>query len=257
MGSVAALDKGDAKLESLTNGLPDTKQELATELAGLLEADGYTYLRSPMSVGDYEALASEIGTITLRTDVLIDKAEEMKQERIRFVKGWPGRYRPEPVRFHTDNVKVDVMGMYCVRQDAADGAILLLDTADVAEWFSNEELAVLARTDLWAPEFEQAGKPESFTDLAPVLRRRNGGYRVYYIPWLRRDSYERRSIEMLDKFADYVKHKHETDMIRLPVQQGECVFVDNHRMLHGRAAITEDSRRHMVRLYIQAPAFCG
>ena len=255
MGSVAALDKEDANLKSLTSGLPDTKRALAAEMASLLKVDGYVYLRSPISVDGYEAVAGEIGTIMSRSDVRIDKDGEVRQERTRVVKGRPGRYRPEPVRFHTDNVRVDVMGMYCVRQDPVDGAILLLDTKDVPEWFSAGELEVLSRTEFWAPDLEQAGRQESFCDVAPVLRGRNGHYRVYYIPWLQRESYEGRALEMLKKLADYVKHKEETDLITLPIQQGECVFIDNHRMLHGRGAIAEDSQRHMVRLYVEAPAF--
>ncbi len=255
MGSVAALDWEGPRLKSLTAGLPDTKRELAAEIVGLLKADGYAYLKCRISAGGYEAVAGEIGTIISRTDVLIDKDSEIKQERTRVVKGRPGRYRPEPVRFHTDNLRVDVMGMYCVRQDSVDGAILLLDTSDVSKWFTEEELAVLGQTELWAPDLERAGKQEDFSEAAPVLRKRNGCYRVYYIPWLRREAYEDRALEMLNKFADYVTRKEKADLIRLPVQDGECVFIDNHRMLHGRAAISEESRRHMVRLYIETSAF--
>ena len=255
MGSVAAFDSEDPIFRPLTDGLPHTKRELAVELMSLLKADGYAYLKCPISTAGYEAVAGEIGTILSRTDVRIDKGSEIEQEKTRVVKGRPGRYRPEPVRFHTDNVRVDVMGMYCVRQDSIDGSILLLDTSDVSDWFTAEELAVLSRTEFWAPDLERPGSPESFSEAAPVLRQREGGYRVYYIPWLRRDDYESRSLEMLGMFADYVKRKEDTGPIRLPIRPGECVFIDNHRMLHGRGAISEESQRHMVRLYIEAAAF--
>jgi hypothetical protein len=192
--------------------------------------------------------------ILSRADIKIDKERELGQEQTRVVKGRPGRYRADALGFHTDNVRVDVMSMYCVEQDATDGALLLLDTNDLTNHFSDEELAILSRLELWAPDLERADRQESFSNTAPLLSKNGGSFHVYYIPWLLRNSYDSRASDLLKRFSNYVERKAETDIIRLPVKKSESVFIDNHRMLHGRNAIAKDSKRHMVRLYIRVPA---
>lgn len=223
---------------------------MAAELLKGLEVNGYVYLRFPMSEEDHEMIAEKIGVVISRSDIKIDKNRELAQEHNRIVKGRPGRYSPDPLGFHTDNLKVDVMTIYCVEQDAVDGAILLLDMADLADQFKETELAILRRIELWAPDIEQEGKQETFSSFAPLLSGEKSNYRIYYIPWLLRESNDREVSAVLGRFSDYVQKKAETQIISLPVKQHESVFIDNHRMLHGRAAISRNSRRHMVRLYI-------
>jgi hypothetical protein len=257
MQSRKPVESEDSKWMSLAAGLPGTKREMSAEIVKALKADGYLYLRCPTSVADHEAVAAEIGMILSRTDIKIDKQSELGQEQARVVKGRPGRYRADALGFHTDNVRVDVMSMYCVEQDATDGAILLLDTNDLTDYFSDEDLAVLSRIELWAPELEQVDRQESFSHVAPLLSRSEESFQIYYIPWLLRDSRDSRSGDMLKRFSDYVARKAETGLISLRIKERESVFVDNHRMLHGRKAIAENSKRHMVRFYIRAPADGG
>lgn len=256
MKSATWIRNEETKWLSLINALPGSEQEMGAQLMAALQANGYVHLKWPMLEENHEAVAAQMGTITVRSDIKIDKVSEQIQEQSRVLKGLPGRYRASSLAFHTDNARVDVMSMYCVEQDAIDGAILLLDTNDLAEHFSTAQLAILSRVELWAPPYQQSyhSKQKGFSDLAYLLSKTDEGYRVYYIPWLLLDSYDSDSGEMLKKFSDYVKHKEQTQLIRLPVKKNECVFVDNHRMLHGRGAIAEDSKRHFVRLYIQVPS---
>src|SRR5262249_37353706 len=159
-------------------GLPGSRRELCAAVIEALKSDGYMYLKWPMSIADYEALAAEIGTILAKSEIRIDKARALGQEHSRVVKGRPGRYGADGLGFHTDNVRVDVMSMYCVEQDAEDGAILLLDTNDLADYFTSAELAILSQAELWAPELEQGSEPESFYHVAPLLSENRGTYRV-------------------------------------------------------------------------------
>jgi len=56
--------------------------------------------------------------------------------------------RPRARGFHTDRPTVDVIGWYCVEQDAEDGAVLLIDTADLGEHFGAAEIAGLGRVEV-------------------------------------------------------------------------------------------------------------
>lgn len=257
MPSQARVEGDDPRWGSLIHGLPGTRREAGAAIVEALKAEGYLYLKWPMSIAEHEALAAEIGVILSRSEVRIDNARALGQERSRVVKGRPGRYGADALGFHTDNVRVDVMSMYCVEQDARDGAILLLDTNDLTDHFTPPELAILSQAALWAPELEQGGRSESFYHVAPLLTKNGDRYRVYYIPWLFGAAYDGQTRAMLKKFSEYVRRKEETGPIRLPVRPQESVFIDNHRMLHGRRAIAEDSKRHMVRFYVRLPALRG
>ena len=255
METKTPLVNGDPTWLHLASGLPDTKAQMGLEIIKGLRSNGYVYLERPISLENYQVIAGQVGPIISQSNVRVDETLKQAQEKNRLVKGQPGRYQASAFSFHTDNVRVAVASFYCVEQDAVDGAMLLLDTSDIAEYFSNREIEVLTRVNLCAPDLESAVGQDDSSKVAPLLSRTGDSYLVYYVPWMFRDSYDIHSSEMLKKFADYVKHKEETDLIRLPVRAGECVFIDNHRMLHGRAAIAADSQRHLIRLYLEAPAF--
>ena len=255
MESGTGIDGGRENWARLTDGLPDTSGEMAREIMAALKTAGYAYLTLPVSVEHHDLVAAQMGEVTSRSDVKVDKERAVLQEKTRVVKGRPGPYGYDLVGFHTDNIRVDVMSMYCLEQDEIDGSILLLDAGDVAEHFSAQELASLSNVELWAPPVTPPGKEkEDLYYKAPLVSKGDDGYRVYYIPWLLPDAPNPVSRRMLRRFSDYLKEKEETQLIKLPVERHESVFIDNHRMLHGRGPITENSKRHMIRHYISVPS---
>lgn len=243
------IENEQTRWASLVSGLPDTKQEMGAEIIKALQLNGYVHLKLPISAENYAAIAGQIGTVISRSAIKIDKEQDQLQEQKRVVKGRPGTYRADPFTFHTDNARVDVISMYCVEQDAIDGAILLLDTSDLAEHFSAAELAALSQVELWAHD---VGKM-NFSHLVSILSKVGESYRVYYIPWQEHKSHDGDSGETLKKFSDYLKYKEEMQTIKLAVKKHESVFIDNHRMLHGRGALTKDSKRHFDRFWIGVP----
>ena len=86
----------------------------------------------------------------------------------------------------------------------------------------------------------------------PMLTREDGRCKIFYAPWLLRESYDSDGSRVLEKFADYLQQKEETQLITLPVKKHDTIFVDNRRMLHGRGALPTTSKRHLVRLYLRA-----
>ena len=229
-------------------------RDLAAWIAGALEAQGYAQVESPISIEDYESVARLIGTIILRTDVQIDLNRDLMVKQNRTVER-PSVYSAGPLGLHTDP-HADLVSWYCVEQDENDGALLLLDTSDIGEHFSTAELAILSHVNLKSFARDSDTSMEQYT-LAPLLSRRdgkcNGRYRLFYVPWLicGPDTIESRAA--LEKFRNYVSHKEATQLVRLRLQQNECIFVDNHRMLHGRGAIAEGSKRHLLRFYLTRP----
>lgn len=218
-----------------------------------LRAHGLARL-PPMDEARFMDLAGCLGEVGLRTDLVIDPVQAEEERRRRSVTGArPMVYSPTELGFHTDRPTVDVLGWYCVEQDAEDGAFLLLDTADLPERFSAAELAGLGTIELrYFQRDSQTGEEEAGS--APFLSSGPRGHLLYYAPWLLPEDLAGELATLVARFAAYVEWKRETALVRIRLQPGEALFVDNRRLLHARGNLSPASRRHIVRLYITWPA---
>jgi Taurine catabolism dioxygenase TauD, TfdA family len=240
----------DTIWQKLVAGLPSTLDEISAAIRNVLNRAGYFHLTWPMSMEHYEQVAGRLGTIVLRSDVKVDLDRARNQEQVRHIQGRGGIYSPSPLHLHTDP-NADLVSWYCVEQDEAGGPMLMLDTDNLEERFSPGELEVLSRVDLWSPSRKSETEPEELTPV-PLLSRKNGRYKIFYAPWLLRDSYDDEATSTLRKFVGYINELEEKQLLSLPVKKQDTVFIDNGRMLHGRGALPETSRRHLVRLYLRA-----
>ncbi|HEV3074090.1 MAG TPA: TauD/TfdA family dioxygenase [Thermoanaerobaculia bacterium] len=234
---------------SAADGLP----EVAARVREDLGAHGLARL-PPMTEARFVELAGCLGEVGLRTDLVIDPAQAEEERRRRNSEaGRPVVYAPTELGFHTDRPTVDVIGWYCVEQDAEDGAVLLIDTADLGEHFTAAEIAALGRVELgYFQRNALTGQEEACR--APLVAGGPRGHLLYYAPWLVQESAGGEAALLLARFAAYVERKRETALVRIRLQRGEALFVDNHRLLHARGNLSPSSRRHIVRLYIACPA---
>ena len=146
---------------------------------------------------------------------------------------------------------MNVLAWYCVEQDEIDGATRLIDTSNIAEYFFEGELDVLTginvKYSIWLPGADR----ESFLN-EPLLTKTPCGYRTYYQSWFLLDQYNGEQIAALNKFACYIDQLRETHSTDVKLSKGECLFIDNRRILHGRNALRSGSKRHLIRLYIRS-----
>ena len=231
---------------------PDTLPEVAARVHADLRTHGLSRL-PPMTEARFVELAGCVGEVGLRTELVIDPAQEAEERRRRSSEtGRPVVYAPTELGFHTDRPTVDVIGWYCVEQDAEDGAVHLLDTADLGEHFTAAEIAALGRVELgYFQRNALTGQEEACR--APLVTSGPRGHLLYYAPWLVQEGAGGETA-LLARFAAYVERKRETALVRIRLQPGEALFVDNHRLLHARGNLSPSSRRHIVRLYIACPA---
>jgi hypothetical protein len=237
------------KWRQLINELPGSKGVLGAEIARVLGERGYLHLRESMSIEDYELIARQIGTIILRSDVKVDPERERSQEQVRVVKGRGGIYSPSPLGLHTDP-HAETVSWYCVEQDEGGGPMLMVELGDLEQRFSPGELETLTKVELLTPGRDAETGREVFVP-TPLLKKQGGKYRVFYAAWLLRDSYSDDAKLAVENFSAYLKHKEETQLISLPIKKHDTVFIDNGRMLHGRGALSAESKRHLVRFYLK------
>jgi hypothetical protein len=215
-----------------------------------LKSAGFAHVKAPLSFAAFESIATEMGTIELVSEIRIDDGHAQQLHETRKVKTRPSPYKPDALGFHSDNPRMDVLAWYCFEQDEDAGATLLIDTSDLPSYLDADDLAGLGKTNLWYSVRSRDTDEEQLFQIPLVIKKKSGCY-VYYQPWLFLDSYDAEQTRLLERFSDYLDHKQRTQTISVKLEQQQCLFIDNRRMLHGREAIARNSRRHLRRFFIR------
>ncbi len=195
---------------------------------------GFAVLREPLGRDDYLGLARELGALVGAEAIALRPGAHAYVAK-------PGR-----VPLHTDHPEVDVVGWLCEVQDESDGASLLLDTRPVLDALAASERELLLRVRLACPQL--AGGPPTGT--WPVLRETHEGYAVFCSPWLQAVGAKDDEAEALDRFRRRLSAA-ATTPAEVRLAPGEALFIDNRRVLHGRRALLESSRRQLLRVWLR------
>lgn len=221
-------------------------------LYGRIVEHGYVHIRTPLSREQFEELASEIGSVELKTDIKIDLTRDKAQRDARKVKGRPSAFQAKGFDPHMDCPAMRILCWLCIEQDEVEGTMQFLDTRPVLKRFTDEEIERMGRIMIRYSDMSRHGPNEGFL-LEPLVRAFSGGHLVYYQPWLLLDSYEEEEFRLLKRFQADLKSMGADQTISVRPMPGESVFIDNRRLLHGRAAVSEQSRRHLLRFFLRVP----
>jgi hypothetical protein len=217
--------------------------DMSTGILASLRTLGYAHVTRPHTAREFEMTAGQLGSIVLRTDLAITP------ERSSIV------YKSDEIRLHQDNPEVSLLGWYCVEQDEYDGSSLLLDTEDIAGHFSDSEIATMTTINVRYPDPDPARHNPDRGLVAyllwPLVTEKSTRTEVYYAPWLLTDSYDENQRRVLAKFAEYIRTKEDNQLVRIRLEAGESLFIDNNRMLHGRGSISQNSKRFLKRVWIK------
>ncbi len=147
------------------------------------------------------------------------------------------------IPFHTDNPNIPIVAWHCLQPDSMDGANILIDSHVVTQKLSEEDLVTLTDVRLPVPFSE---KDHAIFSLNP--------YQVYWLPKMVREAKSTfsakglRAVESFQNALDDVQKSAQYQKVRL--QKGDTLFVNNWVMLHGRDEISDESKRHLIRIYI-------
>ena len=196
------------------------------EILDTLAREGYFHLTGNYSQSGYNEVCKALGYLISRLEVRLDKS---KRQLV---------FKAEPIGLHNDSPDVDVIAWYCVTadQDQGQGATDFIDTIDLELRLSKEDQVVLCGLKL----HRRIRDTETFVSSA-VLERVGGHYKVFFAPWLLRPGYSAEEQSALDNLRNYFDSQPKKSIRMNP---GEIVIVDNHRILHGRSSISEESQRH-------------
>ncbi len=207
---------------------------LAQEVIETVSREGYFRGPSKTTIDEFRSIAAAFGDVFYEADV------RMGGER-------PRNYQlPSQIDFHTDHVSAEVAAWYCLERESDGGAMQFIDLAPIAEDLSRDELADLARVRVPDNAVWSEGG-----DIA-LCTVEGDQVSFHYVPWLDLKVPDDAARRALDRFEAGVRRAKAADIIEMDLTPGELVFVDNRRIMHGRAAIPADSRRHLKRLWIRS-----
>ncbi|MEC7518835.1 MAG: TauD/TfdA family dioxygenase [Myxococcota bacterium] len=198
-----------------------------------VRASGVAWLRGYHSDAQLLAIARDLGRIVGDTSVRVRPGSRTYLAS------------PGPIPVHTDHSRADLIGWRCEAQDDHVGASRLVDGHEVLGRLSAETIAQLERTRL--PAMVRLGDPATLT---PVVSRRGGCLALFHAPWLApvdATPEGRRALRSLRAALGEAERR----ALEIRLAPGELLFVDNRRILHGRAALSDCSPRRLRRLWIE------
>lgn len=209
------------------------------EIVEGLREKRYFHLRESIEEGDFERIVDRLGTCLRREDVRLYLSQR-------------GVHQPEPLAFHTDQPYVDLIAWQCHRADP-EGPTLLFNLGEVVREMDPLERRKLEEVIFYYPD------PDVRSRLTAerLLEVRDGRLRLFYMPW----HVSRRLPPLIQSawgaFFDRAEERARSSSFGATLKEGECLFIDNKTMVHGRPAISPRSSRFLRRVWIKSTLVPG
>lgn len=212
---------------------------LTDEIMAVLAAEGYCWFRRETTAGEFRAVCEALGEIVYEADVRMGGAR-------------PRNYQlPAAIDFHNDHVSAEIAAWRCVEIEPGEGSMQLLDLAPICNALEPSEREALTRVGIADNAAWGGGAP------VPLALPTETGFRFHYVPWLHKFPEDAAARVALEKFEAAIRGAIGSSAVEIDLAPGHCVFVDNHRVMHGRDAISSDSPRYLKRFWVRRAEPCG
>lgn len=202
--------------------------DLLTDLRTSLAEQGYLVLPA-LPYADFRNAVTALGTIIQRTEVRV------RPESKAMVTS------PRSLDLHTDHHAARYIAWYCHRQSDAGGESLLADAQAAFD-----RLPQAHRDRLFTLHLHEHKVFPDDPGSWPFVLYDGGRLRFYYSFWLANPG--DRDDPALLAFREALAA---LPPLELKLSPGDALFIDNHRMLHGRKAIGAEGDRYLERFWIK------
>lgn len=224
-------------------------ENIAATILYDLQNTGYSHITEKLSEYDFTLVSERLGNIRMRTNLKVDPDKDIAQKkrrvRVNDEAPRPSVYTHLGLDFHMDSPLDKRLAWYCIQQDDKFGALWILDSRNIMKRFSEEEKDLLSTIRLRYIHIEDGVEYQPWEHL---LVREDNKEIIYFAKWQLIDQYSEEQLQVIKKFNEFLKIENETNKISVRLKPGESIYVDNKRMLHARGAISENSKRHIIRL---------
>lgn len=229
----------------------------AREIAAAVARDGVAVHPGPLSRRRFFDIASRVGRVFHELAIYIDPANT------HYVRS------PEPVPFHTDHVRANVVAWLCEVPERC--AQCYLDAARVYAELSPAQRRAMDQVRAYCPyprgSLCDPDRPAVPTRVVAHGRQRD---RFFWVPKLRPAAVrgagpapwikvpeQARLQRALAAFFERIAVPAEQADVSVSLGRGEAVFVDNNRFLHGRGPLPARSPRMLYRLWINTDGWAS
>jgi uncharacterized pyridoxamine 5'-phosphate oxidase family protein len=187
---------------------------------------GYAYL-TKISVSGLSDILSQLGVVINETDVIASTESKSLVTSCKFLD------------FHTDNHLAKYIVWHCYKPAEEGGYSMLCDGEKVYKMLTENEKQELSKIHV----FEHKLFPEN-KNSNPIVREIEGKRKFYYSYWLAREKH--RENPVFKKWGDLVQ---QSNHIIMKLNKSDVLIIDNHRIFHGRTAISGE--RYLKRYWLK------
>lgn len=191
---------------------------------------------------DIEEVMKHLGFIIMENDVLI---ERQSPALVTSAEGLPP---------HTDHHLSHYILWHCLVQDSQGGHSIMVDGLRIFCSMPHDIQELLRSIHL-----KEHSVFKGDVGYHPLINETPMGDRIYYSVlfeptafWLANERLTKEQKEAFDTFNEAVR---ESKTTRFKLKPGECLVVDNGRILHGRSPLQDDSNRLLKRYWIGKEEF--
>lgn len=190
-----------------------------------LQKDGFAYI-SKLGSFQFDIINKKLGDLLYETDIKLDASKSNVV------------YNPEEVLFHTDYPKAQIVSWLCIDSNNNEAPLELIDTNNFIS-FDPEFLQVLRKIDVFFK-----CKLTSSQYKVPLIIDYEKKIGTTYNPWgIQENAFN-------TELGYFYKYLENCNQYTIELKEGDALFIDNHRLLHGRSAINLDSKRHLIRRFL-------
>lgn len=200
--------------------------------------EGFCHLPEVFSYEQFEDLSRSLGSITRIEDVKLGLS-------------FRGVHNPHPLSFHSDQAYIDYLTWICVEPEPTGAPTLLLDPVKILEEFDLVERELLFEVKMKCPIVQQNGVDWVGHEVFPFRRIEQGREKFFFMPWHTLPIDDPKTDKLWKHFMDLVEAEFKKESFGVELKKGECLFLDNTKLLHARAAMPAESPRHLIRLWVE------
>ncbi|MBL4707417.1 MAG: TauD/TfdA family dioxygenase [Flavobacteriales bacterium] len=250
MSNIENFTEEKASIQEIEKAIKDHDvSALSSIIRKEMGTNGFIHITSKMATDIFEEIGHQLGETLTNTSIKVDKQNEKKaiEARAYRSKDRPLAYSAKGINFHSDSPIQKTIGFYCVEQDKIDGSLLMLDMHPVKDHLSDDELSILKTITV---NWGSMSDGKEVINKAPLFDEQNNAIEIYYASWHLQENISPAQQKVLTRFQDFITHTREQHLLKIRLQAGETIFVNNRRMLHARETIADNSQRHIIRLGI-------
>jgi len=156
--------------------------------------------------------------------------------------------KPAAIAYHCDSPRARYIAWLCLASGERSVPLKLVDTWHVLRKMDSDTVATLAETRLGF----NCRITEKFCSM-PIVSKNEAGDET--IVFFNRLNIPRNLTEIQrEAVADFTMSVDQAESVEIYLRPNDILIVNNHRIVHGRDALDEDTNRHLIRRLLDDPS---